>query len=92
MPEEQIITEKNYKRNLYQKITHTLCLILPIVAAFLGYFLATPLLVLITNEESIPELWKFLCSLALFSIICFIVYVKTRNTNPIIRIRVFKKK
>lgn len=91
MADEKIITEKDYKRNIRQKITHTLCLILPIGGAFLGYFLADPFWKLFSKDSSIPELWKFLCSILLFSIICILVYVKTRNTNPIIKIRVFRK-
>ena len=85
------IFEKDFRTTLLHRLKRVLCLFLPIGAAFGGYFAAPPLWNLITKSETTPEGFKFALSLTFFAIITLIVFFKTRNTNPIMKIRVLMK-
>ena len=73
-----------------------LCLFIPIAAAFGGYFAASPLWKLLNhageNPSTAPEGFKFALSLILFAAATIIIFFKTRNTNPIMKIRVLTQK
>lgn len=69
-------------RIILRRITKLICLFFPVAAAFSGYFMA--------NRFTDSEVMKFLGSLVCFALASTIVFVKTRNTNPIIKIRASK--
>jgi len=90
---EDIIVERNIRRTWLQRIFHTLCLLLPICFCFAGYYLSPFIFNLFNSEkESIPESFKFVIVLIFFIVACMGVFFKTRNTNPIIKIRVLTKR
>lgn len=91
-----LIFEQNFRSTTRQKIGKILCLVIPVASAFGGYFAAGPLWKLIMKnadgQTSAPEGFKFALSLAVFAITVIIVFFKTRNTNPIMKIRVLSEK
>lgn len=95
---KEFIIEKDLKRTWRQKVFHTLCLIIPIISAFAGYFLSPFIYTAIFKQDGelldarkIPEIAKFLITLIFFIIPSVVIFVKSRNTNPIMRIRVSSK-
>lgn len=88
---KNIIVEKESLYTIKNGIMHFLCLIVPVAAAFIGYFASEPVWTLMKKELPCPQWFCFLCSMILFIISVVIIFVKTRNTNSIIRIRVSKK-
>lgn len=86
-----IFFEKNFRTSWLQKIGKILCLLIPIGSAFAGYFAASPVWKFLSKNEDCPEIFKFIFSLLLFAIIVLIIFFKTRNTNPIMKIRVLSR-
>ena len=89
--ESNLLFEKNFRSTWLQRLGKILCLFIPIGAAFGGYFLAELLWTLVSEKEVTPELFKFAVSLGLFAIAVLIIFFKTRNTNPVMKIRVLTK-
>jgi len=89
---KNIIVEKESLNTVKSVITHFVCLLFPVAAVFGGYFLSKPLWKCFSKTELRPQWFCFVCSLILFVIAALIIFFKTRNTNPIIRIRVLKEK
>lgn len=83
--------EKNIHRTNLQRLIHTLCLVVPIGSAFGGYYTA-PFLWGLLNKNEIPELFKFGISLLFFFIPAFIIFIATRKSDSIIKIRIFSDK
>lgn len=75
--ETKIIIEKDIYKTKKQRILHFLCLLLPIIGAFAGYFLA---------PAKTSEIGKFLLSVLCFSIPALIIFICTRKETPIIKI------
>lgn len=88
---EKNIIEKNIHRTNLQRAAHTLCLILPIAAAFAGYFLS-PFLWSRLNKNETPELFKFGISLLFFLIPTIVIFATTRKSDSIIKIRIITDK
>ncbi len=83
---------ESFHRTWTKRILHTLCLILPIIAAFAGFFLSGPIAKNIFKMEENSELFKFLCSLISFLISTSIIFIATRSENPIMNIRILANK
>lgn len=81
-----LIVEKFAQRSLSEIIIHILCLLLPIAAAFTGYFLSD-FIWNIFSQKKTTELFKFLCSIVFFLIPTIIIFIKTRNANPIMKMQ-----
>ena len=81
------IIEKNLHRTWKQRIGHTLCLIIPIISAFAGWYLA-PSLYSKISEKQVTEGIKFIITLIFFAIPTLIIFVFSRDTNPIMKISV----
>lgn len=73
--------------SFFAKISSFLCLLFPIGIAFAGYF-ASEFVWKHFTSEPITEFFKFAFSGILFVIASFILFLKTRNANPLIQIRV----
>ena len=81
--------ENDDKFTVIRYIVNILCLITPVVFAFLGYFLSPLIYSVLFNENLlVSEIFKFICSLTFFAISSLVIYLKSRNTNPYIKIRV----
>ncbi len=92
-PEENItIIEKNIHRTNLRRLIDTLYLFIPIALAFAGCFLAEPFWQLLTNNNKVPQIFRFGCASVLFLIAVIFVFIKTRKINPIIKIGIFSKK
>ena len=81
------IIEKNLHRTWKQRIGHTLCLIIPIISAFAGWYLA-PLLYSELSDKEITETVKFIFTLFFFAFPTLIIFIFSRDTNPIMKISV----
>ena len=68
-----------------------LCLLLPIIFAFGGYFLAPCLWTLLNHNCTAPEYFRFICAIVLFLLPTSIIFVETRKLNPIIKITITDK-
>ena len=86
------IIEKNISRTNAQRIKDTLCLLLPIAAAFAGCLLANPLWNHFCKNTDAPELFKFGLAVLLFAFSSSIVFIVTRKINPIMKIGIFSSK
>lgn len=87
--EKEVILENDNKFSAIQCIINILCLITPVAFAFLGFFVSPWIYAFFSKTESQPsELFKFIVSLVFFAISALIIFLKTRNTNPYIKIRV----
>lgn len=82
--------EEDYHRSPKQRFMHIICFILPIIFTFTGFFCSSFIWNLISTEEA-PEIFKFLVCIIIFSATNLFMFVKTRNTNPTMRIRVSSK-
>ena len=90
------IIEKNLHRTWKERLFHTLCLIIPIFSTFLGYYLSPVIYSLVkkssgtTNAEAliVPETVKLFITLIFFLVPVIIIFVTSRNTNPIMKISV----
>lgn len=89
---EITIVEKNISRTNSQRILDTLCLIIPIAAAFAGCFFTEPVFNKFFPNKTAPELLKFGAAVIMFAITAGIVFIKTRNINPIMKIGIFSGK
>lgn len=88
---KEFIIEKDLRRTWKQKIFHTLCLLIPIAAAFTGNALSDKIMQCLKNAPA-TEIQKFIITLVFFLIPSAVIFVKSRNTNPIMKIRVSSKK
>lgn len=79
---EITIIEKNVHRTNLQRVKDTLCLFIPIAAAFAGCFLP---------GKTAPELVKFGAAVLMFVITSTIVFIITRKINPIMKIGIFSE-
>ena len=79
------IIEKNLHRTWKQRIGHTLCLIIPIIMAFAGWYFAPELYKKISDRE-VTEGAKFTTSLIFFFVPTLIIFICSRDTNPIMKI------
>lgn len=79
--------EKNIHRSNFQRLLHTLCLLIPIASAFLGFYCSEPLWQIIKKTEP-PELFKFILSLVFFAIPSILIFILTRKSNSIIKIKI----
>ena len=86
-----IFIERNLRRTTTQRILHTLCLLLPVGSAFLGYF-AAPYLYKHFYQSQPSELFKFFCSLGFFIVPSVIIFIMTRKTDPVMKIEVTDNK
>ncbi|MBR1638438.1 MAG: hypothetical protein IJ688_03530 [Treponema sp.] len=87
----EFIFEKNFRPNWLQRIARVLYLLFPIAAAFGGYFAAAPLWKLHSEKAPAPEIFRFIISILFLTLAIALVFFKTRNTNPIMKIRVLSK-
>lgn len=90
-PSEDKITiiDKNLHRTNSQRIKDTLCLFLPIAAAFAGCLLTDPVWNLFIKNKTAPELLKFGAAVICFAIASTIIFILTRKINPIMKIGIF---
>lgn len=82
------IVKKDFHRTNLKRLIHTLCLLLPIACAFLGYFLCEPIFSILLQKKT-TELMKFLCSVIFFAIPSILIFIFTRKENPIMKIGIF---
>jgi len=87
---KNFVIEEDYHRSPKQRVLHIICFVLPVLFAFIGFFISSPIWNLFSDDVT-PELFKFMISFLLFLISIIIIFVKTRNTNPTMRIRVSDK-
>lgn len=91
--EEKItIIEKNIHRTNLRRLIDTLYLFVPIALAFAGCFLAEPFWHFLTNNNDVPQIFRFGCAIILFIISVTFVFIMTRKINPIMKIGIFSKK
>ncbi len=88
---DEKIVEK-FHRSWQKRLLHTLCLLLPVFSAFLGYFLSEPIGKVFFPEPTVPEIFKFIISLIFFAIPSLLIFIFTRKEEPVMIMRIFKKK
>ena len=94
MNENNIAIEKsetNSKHPVLDAIKRLICLILPVIFAFLGYFVSPFIWSLLNKSGNAPEYFKLICSLVLFIFPASVIFVETRKLNPIIKITITNK-
>ena len=82
------IIERNLHRTWKERLFHTLCLIVPIISAFAGYFLCP----VIFEKRPLSETVKFITTMVFFAIPAVIIFIASRGTNPIMKISVTDEK
>ena len=82
------IIERNLHRTWKERLFHTLCLLLPIASSFAGYFLCP----LIFEKRPLPESIRFGTTIVFFALPSIIIFIASRDTNPIMKISVKDKK
>lgn len=82
-----IFFERKTQKTKVQIILHTLCLILPVAAAFIGYFLA-PVIWNLFFQKKTTELICFICSIVFFIITSVVIFILTRKLNPVMNIEI----
>lgn len=70
--------ENKQKESFIRIILRFLCLLLPIAAAFAGYFLAPSIFSIFTQKKT-TELFKFLCSIVFFAIPTIVIFFTVRK-------------
>lgn len=70
--------ENKQKESFIRIILRFLCLLLPIAAAFAGYFLAPSIFNIFTQKKT-TELFKFLCSIVFFAIPTIVIFFTVRK-------------
>ena len=80
------------KAEIINGIKHILCLLLPVIFAFGGYFLSPVLWTLLNKTGLIPECFKFICAIISFLLPSIFIFIETRKLNPIIKITITEKK
>lgn len=88
---EETIIEENFHRTWLKRLLHTLCLLLPIAAAFTAYFLSETIGSKVFRLSTITENFKFFFTLSFFLLTSLIIFIATRGENPIMSIRMFTK-
>lgn len=81
------IIERNLHRTWKQRVGHTLCLIIPILSTFAGWYFAPELYGKISANEA-TETVKFISALIFFFIPTLVIFIFSRGTNPIMKISV----
>lgn len=72
---------------MIKKLLHFLCLIIPVLCAAGGIFLAVPLWGLFNDGAEItPEWFKFITSAVCFAVPALVIFLLTRKENPVLRI------
>lgn len=82
------IIKNNKAPNIILRI---LCLLLPVIFAFGGYFLAPGIWILLNNNTPVPEHFRFASSIIFFLIPSTIIFLHTRKLNPTINITIKDK-
>ncbi|MBO5117871.1 MAG: hypothetical protein J6C25_10235 [Treponema sp.] len=87
--DDLIKIENHSKSSVFENLIHIFCLIFPVVFTFLGFFLSDWIWTVLFKQENLPtEVVKFLISIAFFAVSSLIVFVTTRNTKYMIKLRV----
>lgn len=84
--EQKFIVKKEFHRTNLKRLLHTLCLLFPVAMAFAGWYVSAPLWTLLTKKTAAPELFKFGCTAVLFLLASLIIFIATRNANPVMKI------
>ena len=84
------------KLSLWERIINgikrVLCLITPVIFAFLGYFLSPFFWELLNHNTNSPQWFSFLCSILCFILPTLFIFIDSRKLNPIIKITITDKK
>lgn len=67
-----------------EKVLHIICLLIPIITSFLGYFISIPLWKLISKQESQSNIFSFFVVIVFFSIPSIVIFIRTRNIDSMI--------
>ncbi len=87
--DDVIKIENNSKLSFFENLVHIFCLIFPVAFTFLGYFLSGWIWNVLLKQQNPPtEVVKFLVSIVFFAFSSLIVFVTTRNTKYMIKLRV----
>lgn len=87
--DDLIKIENNSKSSFFENLIHIFCLIFPVAFTFLGFFLSEWIWTVILKQENLPtEVVKFIISVIFFAVSSLIVFVTTRNTKYMIKLRV----
>lgn len=89
---EQTVIEESFHRTWLKRLLHTLCLLLPIAAAFTAYFVSDFVGSKIFKLSDISENFKFFLTLGFFLLTSLIIFIATRGENPVMTIRIFSNK
>lgn len=81
-----LILKIDFHRSNFIRVVHTICLVFPVIMAFTGYFISEQCWLLLTKKTAAPELFKFGCTAVFFLISSIIIFIATRNANPIMKI------
>lgn len=82
----KIIVKKEFHRSNLKRILHTAYLVFPVIMSFAGWGVSTPIWQLLTKKTAVPELFKFGCTAVFFISASIIIFIATRNANPIMKI------
>ena len=85
--ENIVIIEKNIHRTNLRRLIDTLYLFVPIALAFAGCFLAEPFWHFLTNNNDVPQIFRFGCAVILFIISVTFVFIMTRKPTMRNRLR-----
>lgn len=83
--------KREYHRTPKKRLLHIICFLSPVAATFIGFSFSEPLWAKIT-ARSCPEVFKFLFSLLFFIVVSIIIFLKTRNTNPTMKMEIEENK
>ena len=87
--DDLIKIENNSKSSFFEILIHIFCLIFPVAFTFLGFFLSEWIWTVLLKQENLPtEVVKFIISVIFFAVSSLIVFVTTRNTKYMIKLRV----
>lgn len=87
--DDLIKIENNSKSSFFENLIHFFCLIFPVAFTFLGFFLSEWIWTVLLKQENLPtEVVKFIISVIFFAVSSLIVFVTTRNTKYMIKLRV----
>lgn len=87
--DDLIKIENNSKNSFFENLIHIFCLIFPVAFTFLGFFLSEWIWTVLLKQENLPtEVVKFIISVIFFAVSSLIVFVTTRNTKYMIKLRV----
>lgn len=78
--------DKIETKTVAEKVLHIICLLIPIISSFCGYFISTPLWMAISKTEAQSELFSFFIVILFFSIPSLFIFFRTREIDSIIKI------